>query len=70
MGLQDLIVIARRQFGNHGPALGFSSLLLIGVVLFPSFPLWGLCCSLVLSIDGARLQNVFGGSVMLQKENC
>ena len=38
MGLQDLIVTARRQFGDHGAALGFSALLLVGVVFFPSFP--------------------------------
>ena len=69
MGLQGLIVTARRQFGCHGPALGFSALLFVGVVLFPSSPLWGLCCSLVLPIDGTRLGNVFGGGGMLQTEN-
>ena len=51
----------RRQFGGHGPTLGFSTLLFVGVVFFPSFPLWGLCCSLVLPIDGTGLGNVLGG---------
>ena len=38
MGLRGLIVTARRQFGDHGPVLGFSALMLVGVVFFPSFP--------------------------------
>ena len=41
MGLLDLITTARRQFGDHGPTLGFSALLLVGVVFFPSFPPMG-----------------------------
>ena len=41
MGLQDLIVTARHQFGGHGLALGFSALLFVGVVFFPSLPLVG-----------------------------
>ena len=54
---------------RHGPTLGFSALLFVGVMFFPSFPLWGLCCSLVLPIDGTGLGNVFGGDGMLQREN-
>ena len=38
MGLQGLFVTARRQFGGHGPALGFSAILFVEVVFFPSFP--------------------------------
>ena len=38
MGLQGLIVTTRHQFGGHRPALGFSALLFVGVVFFPSFP--------------------------------
>ena len=69
MELQGLIVTARRQFGGHGSALGFFSLLFVGVVFFPSPPFRGLCCSLVLPIDGTRLGNVFGKGGMLQKEH-
>ena len=38
MELQALIATARRQFGGPGPALGSATLLLVGVVFFPSFP--------------------------------
>ena len=69
MRLQGLIVTVRRQFGSHGSALGFSALLFMGVVFFPSFPLWGLCCFLILPIYGTRLGNVFEGGGMLQREN-
>ena len=69
MGLQGLIITTRRQFGGHGPALGFSALLFMGVVFFPSFPPVGLCCSLVLPIYGTGLGNVFGGGGMFQREN-
>ena len=41
MELQGSIVTARRQFGGHGPALGFSALLFVGVMFFPSFPPMG-----------------------------
>ena len=65
MELQGLIVIARHQFGGHGPTLSFSALLFLGVVFFSSSPLWGLCCSLVLPIDRTGLGNVFRGGGML-----
>ena len=41
MGLQGLIVTARHQFSGLGSALGFSALLFVGVVFFPSFPPMG-----------------------------
>ena len=69
MELQGLIVTVRRHFGGHGRALGFSTLLFVGVVFFLSSPLWGLCCFLVLPIDGIGLGNVFGGGGMLQREH-
>ena len=37
MELQGSIATARRQFGGHGPVLGSSALLFVGVVFFPSF---------------------------------
>ena len=38
MELQGLIVTTRSQFGDHGPVLGFSALLFVGVMFFPSSP--------------------------------
>ena len=66
MELPGLIATTRRQFGGHGLALGSSALLFVGVVFFPSFPPMGLCCSLVLPIEGTGLGNVFGGAVCLR----
>ena len=68
MKLQGLIVTARSPFGDHRPTFGFDIPSFVGVVFFPSSPIWGLCYSLVLPIDGTGLGNVFGGGGMLQRE--
>ena len=69
MELQGSIVTVRRQFGGHGPALGSSALLFVGVVFFPSFPHVGVVLIPSPTIDGTKLGNVFGGGGMLQREN-
>ena len=69
MKLQGLIVTARSPSGDRGPTFGFDVPPFVGIVFFPSSPLWGLCCSLVLPNDGIGLGNVFGGGGMLQRES-
>ena len=68
MRLQGLIVTARSLSGDHRPTFNFDVMSFIGVLFFPSFPLWELCCSLVLPINGTGLGNILGGGGTLQRE--
>ena len=69
MELQGSIATVQHQFGSHGPALGSSTLLFVGVMFFPSFPHVRVVLFPSLSIEGTGLGNVFGGGGMLQREN-
>ena len=53
-------------FGGCRPTFDFDALPFVGVVFFLIPPLWELCCSLVLPIDGTGLGNIFGGGGALR----
>ena len=65
MKLQGLIVTTKGLSGDRRSTFGFDALPFVGVVFFLVPPLWELCCSLVLLIDGIGLGNIFGGGGML-----
>ena len=66
MKLQDLIVMVRSLYDGPRSSFGFVVLLFVGVMFSPNPPLWELCCSLVLSLDGTGLGNIFGGGSALR----
>ena len=68
MKLQGLIIIARGSFSDRRLTFGFDFRSFVGVVFFLVPPLWELCCSLVLPIDGTGSGNIFGGGGTLQRE--
>ena len=66
MKLQGLIATIWSMFGGRRPTFGFDAVPFVGVVFFPNPPLWELCCSLVLPIDGTGPGNIFGGGSALR----
>ena len=69
MKLQGLIATTRSPFGGRRLTFGFDILPFVEVVFFLISPLWELCCSLVLLIEGIGPGNIFGGGGTLRGSN-